>query len=431
MAVPARTAGEDRLYARITWRLMPLLFVSYVISYIDRVNVGFAKLQMVDDLHFSAAVYGFGAGVFFVGFVLFEIPSNLLLYRWGAKRWLAGIILIWGGLSMLMLLIRTPASFYELRFLLGMAESGFVPGAMYYLTQWYPAHRQGRIFSILIMGASAGGVVVGPLSGWIMANFQHAGGLRNWQWLFLLQGAPAVFMGVALLARLPESVRDASWLTEDEKDQVAAGVEIPNRHALRRSDIWAAFASKPVWMLCSAQFTVNLGIYAGVFWLPSTIRAAGVSDYTRIGLVSALPYALSALVMWSLGRSSDLRRERRWHCFGAVSVAAGGLVLQALSGGSAAGVIGLVVSIAFFIAVTPLVWAQAGAFITGQAAAVGFALINIFAGLAGFLAAYIMGATQQAFGDTSGATYVFAALALAGSLIFLAVKRAPPGATSA
>jgi len=427
MGFAAPQIDENGLYRRIGWRLMPLLFVSYVISYIDRVNVGFAKLQMLDDLHFSAVVYGLGAGIFFIGFILFEIPSNLLLYRLGARRWLASLMVVWGALSMLMLFIRTPTSFYAFRFLLGMAESGFVPGAMYYLTQWYPAHRQGRVFSLLITGASAGGIVVGPLSGWIMGAFQHAGGLRNWQWLFLLQGAPAVVMGLVLLKRLVETPQDADWLTAPEKDHIATLLAVPAKHQVRRGDVLAAFTTARVWLLGAALMAANLGIYAGVFWLPSTIKAVGVSSFSTIGLISTIPYAGSALAMWALGRSSDLRHERRWHCLIGMLIASGGLLIQAWSGGaSMIAVGGLVISISFFIGVTPLIWAQAGELIVGRAAAAGFAFMNVFAGSAGFLASYAMGAAQQAFGDTSGVSYVLAVVAVGGGLIFLAVRSGLP-----
>jgi sugar phosphate permease len=335
---------------------------------------------------------------------------------------------VWGVLSMLMLLTRTPSAFYAFRFLLGVAEAGFVPGAMYYLTRWYPPYRQGRVFAMLIMGASIGGIVAGPLSGAIMGAFQHAGGLRNWQWLFLLQGAPAVAMGLVLLARLPETPADAPWLDPTEREHVAAVLAAPAVHVVRRSEILAAFASSRVWVLGAAQFTTNLGIYAGVFWLPSTIRAAGVASYGDIGLVSTIPYLGSAVAMWALGRSSDLMRERRWHCFGAMLVAAFGLVLQAIAGPSVMGMVGLTLSISFFIAVTPLVWAQAGEFISGPAAAAGFAMVNIFAGSAGFFASIAMGWAQQAFGSTAGVSAAMALLSVGGATLFLAVRsslRAP------
>jgi sugar phosphate permease len=418
---------------------MPLLFISYVISYIDRVNVGFAKLQMLDDLHFSAAVYGLGAGVFFIGFILFEIPSNLFLHRFGARLWLACIMVTWGILSMLMVLISTSALFYALRFLLGAAEAGFIPGAVYYLTQWYPRHRRGRVFSLLIMGASAGGVIVGPLSGWIMSTFQQVGALRSWQWLFLLQGGPAVLMGVLLFHGLSDSPARVPWLTPEERERLAASLARPADEAPGRTDLNAAFATPRVWLLGFVMVVINMGIYAGVFWLPTTIRAAGIANLSQIGLISALPYLAAALLMWVLGRSSDFWCDRRWHCAIAMVLASAGLLVEAWGGRSPMVSIGsLTVSIAFLIGCTPLMWVQAGEMLAGRAAAAGFAFLNVFAGAAGFFAAYAMGLAQDHLGGTSTVSCAIAVLVVLGSLTVLRVRNgqgavdalAPAGQTS-
>ncbi|HUX74135.1 MAG TPA: MFS transporter [Steroidobacteraceae bacterium] len=414
---PAKVDG-DKLFAKISRRLLPILFVCYVIAYVDRVNIGFAKLQMMSDLHFIAEIYGFGAGVFFLAFIIFEVPSNLLLYRLGARVWIARIMVTWGIVSILMLFVKTPWSFYGLRFLLGAAEAGFLPGLIYYLTQWYPQERQGRIFSILILGAAAGGILVGPVSGWIMGRLNDFGGLRNWQWLFLIQGLPAVIMGGLLFRLLDDGPRTAVWLLPAERDYLAELLSSERAAQAPKGDIKAALREPKVWLLGIVMVVLNLGIYACVFWTPTIIKAAGFASYRAIGWLSMLPYIGAGLVLIGLGWSSDFFRERRWHIVGACLVGAAGLLVSGAGLSIPIMAIGgLVASTAVFIGVTPLIWALATTFITGPAAVVGFAIINALAAVGAFLGPSLMGLAQTYTGSISITFYVIAALTIAAGVV--------------
>ncbi|WP_059411936.1 MFS transporter [Cupriavidus basilensis] len=411
---------DARLFRKITWRLMPLLFASYVIAYVDRINIGFAKLQMLDDLGFSATVYGLGSGVFFLGFILFEVPSNLLLYRVGARRWIARIMVTWGVISVATLYVTTPAAFYAIRFLLGAAEAGFLPGVVYYLTQWYPQRRHGRAIALLITAAAVGGIVVGPLSGWMMDTFIDVAPLRNWQWLFLLQGAPAVLMGVVVWCLLEEAPRTAKWLTDAERQRLATLIGADRQTSAQRAHLRDAFAQGRVWLLGLVLACLNLGIYAVVFWTPTIIHQTGVTSYRTIGLISALPYLASAIAMPLIGRSSDLLAERRWHIAGASLAGAAGLVLTlSASAHPTWAIAGVTLATAAFIGATPLVWALASVFVRERAAAAGLALINALAALGGVFGPYLMGLGQDLMGNTQMALFGVAMLAVAGGLLVL------------
>lgn len=414
------TTRDADLFRKVTWRLMPILFISYIVAYIDRVNIGFAKLQMLDDLHFSAAVYGFGSGVFFVGFLLFEVPSNLILYRVGARTWIARIMVTWGAISMLTLFVKTPAAFYTMRFLLGAAEAGFLPGVVYYLTQWYPKRRHGRVISLLITAAAAGGVVVGPLSGWMMDVFTNVGSLRNWQWLFLLQGIPALIVGAVVFIGLADSPAKAKWLNASERERLLAIVEADRSGTHQRARIRDAFGESKVWLLGAVLIALNLGIYAVVFWTPTIIKAAGFVHYRTIGLISAIPYLASGVAMLLLGRSSDRFGERRWHIAGACVAGAVGLIFSVtFTGRPLFSIAGIVLATAAFIGATPLVWALASNFMKDRAAAAGFALMNALAALGGLFGPYLMGVAQDLTGNTAVSMLGVAACAVAGSLIVL------------
>lgn len=417
----------DALFKSISWRLMPILFAGYVIAYIDRVNIGFAKLQMLNDLQFSAAVYGLGAGIFFAGFTLMELPSNLILYRVGARAWLARIMVTWGVISVLMLFVRTPLSFYVLRFLLGAAEAGFLPGVIYYLTLWYPADRRGRIFSIFTSGSAVGGVLVGPLSGWTMTYFNGTGGLRGWQWLFALQGAAAVLVGVLLFWLLSDSPKHAKWLRPEDQARLSKRLAATAEGEARHSSLASAFLDSRVWLLGLVLGMTNLGVYVGVFWLPTMIRDAGMTSYEAIGWISSLSYVAAAVAMLALGRSSDHFGDRRWHVATTLMVAA--LALAASAAFAQAPLVaaaGVMIATPLFIGVTPLLWVHASSFISGQAAAAGFALINICAGVAAFLAPYLMGLAQARLGDTHLVLFGVAGCAVIAAVALLTAPALSP-----
>lgn len=423
-ADPAPSKAEDLLFGKILWRLMPILFISYIVAYIDRVNVGFAKLQMLQDLNFSAEVYGLGSGIFFVGFLLFEIPSNLLLYRFGARAWLTRIMVTWGILSVMTMFVTTPTQFYIVRFLLGVAEAGFLPGVVYYLAQWFPPQRQGRVMATLVTAAAAGGMIVGPLSGWIMDVFSESQHLHNWQWLFLLQGLPAVFVAALLWATLPNRPEDAKWLSQEEKTLLHTLNQDAQRELPRKDKIAEVLGKPNVWWLACVLLSLNLGIYAVIFWTPTIIQEAGIKNLTHIGYIAALPYAASALAMLILGRSSDYFGERRWHLAIACAGGAIGLLMTALAPDPTVRIIGVIIATAMFIGGTPLVWALGGNFMSGRAAATGYALINAVAALGGLFGPYAMGLAQEMSGNTSTAVLTIAGLAVLGGLCVFALPSA-------
>ncbi|WP_240162586.1 MFS transporter [Glaciimonas sp. PAMC28666] len=405
-----------------------MLFFCYIVSYIDRINISFAKLQMLDDLHFSSAAYGLGAGIFFVGFFIFELPSNLMLYRFGVRVWIARIMVTWGVLCSGMMFIKTPEAFYIMRFLFGAAEAGFLPGVVYYVAQWYPRERHGRIISLLITGAVVGGILGGPFAGVIMDTFMDVAGLRNWQWLFLLTGIPAVALGVAFYFLMPNKPSDLKGLNEIERTLLKNNLDADNAKAdHQRSKIFDALKESKVWLLGLVALTVNLGIYGVVFWTPTIIKEAGFKSYTTIGLISTLPYVAAGMAMLFLGYSSDRWRERRWHiAFACIVGAAGMLISIEFKAVPMLSILGVIVATAGFIGSTPLVWAFASNFIKDKAAAAGFAIINSMGAIGGFSGPYLMGMAKDYTGNTDAALYVMVSFALLGSLIVLFLPRPGP-----
>src|ERR1700754_4960618 len=303
---------EEATYRKVTWRLAPLLMLFYVVAYLDRVNVGFAKLQMTSDLGLSDAVYGFGAGIFFLGYFIFEIPSNVILHKVGARVWIARIMVSWGVISMLTMFVTTPTMFYVMRFLLGLAEAGFFPGIILYLTYWYPAHRRGRMTTWFMTAIAISGVVGGPLSGYILKAFDGANGWHGWQWLFLLEGIPSVIVGIMVFVMLDDRISKAKWLTKEERKLLQRNIEAEDA-AKEDPPIRAVLSSPRVWLMSLIYFSFVIGLYGVSFWLPTLIKATGVKDAFSIGLLSAIPFAAAVVAMVLISRSADRLRERRWH----------------------------------------------------------------------------------------------------------------------
>ena len=314
---------EARLYARVTRRLIPLLFACYVAAYLDRVNVGFAKLQMLGDLRFSETVYGLGAGIFFIGYFLFEIPSNIMLHRVGARLWIARVMLTWAMISAAMLFVTSATGFYILRFLLGVAEAGFFPGVILYLTYWYPSDRRAAIIALFMTGIPVAGVIGGPISGWILKAMAGVHGLAGWQWLFLLEALPSLVLGVAVLAYLDDGIARARWLAAIEKDILAGRIAEDQQHAATHA-LWDSFTKPQVWFLGVIYFCLIAGLYGAGFWLPTLIRRTGVESPLAIGMLTVLPNAVAAVAMVTISRRSDRTRERRWHLVTPALVGAAG-----------------------------------------------------------------------------------------------------------
>jgi len=418
-------AELDPLYRRVSWRLMPFLFLCYVAAYLDRVNVGFAKLQMLADLRFSDTVYGVGAGIFFIGYFLFEVPSNLLMTRTGARIWIARIMISWGLISSALMLANSVATFYLLRFLLGAAEAGFFPGIILYLTYWYPAHRRARMVALFMSGVAVAGVVGGPLSGWIMQSFAGRHGLSGWQWLFLLEGLPSVLIGVWTLFYLDDGIRAARWLSEDDKRLLERAIAEDGQHQ-QRLPLARVFASGTVWLLALVYFLFVMGLYGVSFWLPQLIKNSGVKNVFDIGLLTAIPYSVAAVAMVLAARHSDRSGERRWHAAAAAVAGALGLVAATVySDNTVIAMAALSVATAGILSTFPIFWSLPTAMLGGAAAAAGIALINSVGNLAGFASPYLVGAIKDATGSTANGIYLLAASLVAGAA--LVVARRLPG----
>ena len=370
---------------------MPILFVGYIIAYIDRVNVGFAKLQMMGDLKFSDSVYGFGAGIFFLGYILFEVPSNLILHRVGARAWICRVLITWGIVSACTALIRNPQEFYAVRFLLGIAEAGFFPGMILYLTYWFPSHRRGRIVALLLAGSAVSGMIGGPVSGYILRSFTGSMHLAGWQWLFILEAIPAVLLGVVVLIFLKDRVTDAGWLSAEEKAVVVAEIG-EEACAKTHNSIRSVFTSPRVWLMGAIYFGIEMGSYAVGFWQPTILRQTGVANLFNIGLLTALPYTFALISMLLVARHADKTRERRWHVVVPCMVAALGFALCTKAGNSTmVAMVGLVLAVVGVVTAIPMFWVLPTSFLGGAAAAAGIALVNCTGNLGGFLSPAIIG----------------------------------------
>ncbi len=418
-------AGTDtnRLYRKIAWRLIPFLMVCYVAAYLDRVNVGFAKLQMLNDLQFSETVYGLGAGIFFFGYFIFEVPSNLVLQRVGARIWIARIMITWGLISACFAFVSTPVQFYVLRFLLGAAEAGFYPGVILYLTYWIPSHRRSHMIALFMTAIPIAGIVGGPLSGWIMQHFNGHHDLAGWKWLFLLEAAPSIVLGILTPFYLSDGPAKANWLSHAEKKTVADALDVQARSPEKiLSTTGEVFRNPRMLLMCVIYFCVIMGQYGLTFWMPTLIKAAGISDVLQIGLFSAIPYVVAVVVMIGAGRSSDRTRERRWHLIVPMLAGAAGYAIVAAAGDNVTlALIGLSLAAAGVITPGPLFWALPSAFLAGSAAAAGIAAINAFAGLAGFVSPYLIGYLRDMTGTSLVAMYTSAAVLVFGALLILRV----------
>jgi D-galactonate transporter len=412
---------ESTTYRKVTWRLLPFLVVCYVVAYLDRVNIGFARLQMLDDLRFSETVYGLGAGMFFIGYFLFEVPSNLILHRVGARIWIGRIMVTWGVISAMFMYTSSPAMFYTLRFLLGVAEAGFFPGIILYLTYWYPSEWRVRMVALFMTAVPIAGVLGGPLSGWILESFDGVRGWAGWQWLFLIEALPAIVAGIAVMLYLDNGIESARWLTDDEKRLLERKLDADRGAATNHLSLSAVFADRRVWLLCVIYFCYVMGHYGLTFWLPVLIQGAGVQGALQIGLITAIPYSVSVVVMILLGRSADARRERRWHTAVPMLAGALGLTLSAVAGKhTALAVLCLTLGSAGVFSAGPVFWGLPTAFLGGSAAAAGIAVINSIGNLAGFVSPYVVGWLTDLTDKTEAGMYAVSAALVVGALAVLA-----------
>lgn len=415
----------NHTYKKITLRLIPYIFVCYLFNYLDRVNVGFAKLQMLDDLHLSETAYGLGAGIFFLGYIACGIPSNLMLHKVGARRWLALIMVLWGLFSTSLLFIRNAESFYILRLLTGATEAGFFPGVVLYLTRWYPTARRGRVMALFMSAIPLSGVLGGPFSGWILSHFAgHQGDIAAWQWLFLLQGLPTVVLGIGVWFLLSDGVGRADWLTEKERSalQNALIEDEKNRPATVADSFGQVVRNPSVWILGLIYFCIQSGVYAINFWLPSIIKASGLNDPNLIGWLSAIPYLAASIFMVIVGRSADARRERRWHLSVPMLMGVGGLIIAAnFASDPLIAMIGLTLATMGALTGLPMFWPLSGGFLSAAAAAGGLALINSMGQVAGFASPYLVGWIKDTTHSTDLALYILATVMLIGVLLVLRI----------
>ncbi len=418
-ATPANAvaASEDQTYRKVFFRIVPFLMVCYVVAYLDRVNVGFAKLQMATDLQLSDAAYGLGAGIFFFGYFLFEVPSNIIMHRVGARLWIARIMITWGLVSAAFMFASSQTMFYALRLLLGIAEAGFFPGIILYLTNWYPAQRRAKIITTFMAAIPIASIFGNPLSGFLMQTLQGAGGLAGWKWLFLVEAIPAILLGIATLFYLDDKIDSAKWLGGAEKTMLAANITAEAKQKTASpAGIGAVFADGRVWLMCLIYFCVVLGQYGLNFWLPTIVKASGVNGTIAIGFISAIPYVCTFIAMILLGRSSDHFRERRWHMIVPALVAAAGFATVTAAPNTTVAVIALSVAAAGCLSCAPLFWALPTSFLSGAGAAAGIAWINSVGNLSGFLGPFMVGYLKGVTGTNSAGMYF-----LAGALVVAAI----------
>jgi D-galactonate transporter len=412
---------EEATYRKVAWRLIPLLLLCYVVAYLDRVNVGFAKLQMIDELKFSETVYGLGAGIFFIGYFLCEVPSNIILHKVGARVWIGRIMITWGILSSAMMYVNSPTMFYVMRFMLGVAEAGFFPGIILYLTYWYPAHRRGRMTAMFMTAIALSGVIGGPLSGAIMKHAHGINGLSGWQWMFVLEGLPSVVLGVVVIFLLKDRIADAHWLSEEEKALLIRNIAAEDA-GKEDHNVLAVMGSGRVWLCAAIYFSYVMGLYGVSFWMPSIIKAMGYADPLDIGLISAIPYSVSVVVMLLVAKSADRSGERRWHVAIPGFVGAIGLAMSVVwSKDPVLAVAALTVGLSGIMATLPLFWSLPTAFLAGTGAAAGIALINSLGNLSGFASPYAVGWLKDATGSTDTGVYLLACGMVVGALLTLSV----------
>jgi D-galactonate transporter len=427
--VPAERASS--VYSKVTWRLVPLLFVCYVLSYLDRINVGFAQLQMKSDLGFSDAVYGLGAGIFFIGYFLFEVPSNLLLEKIGARKTVTRIMVIWGLVSAGMAFVHAPWLFYVMRFLLGVFEAGFFPGIILYFTYWYPGAYRARIIAIFMSGIAVAGVLGGPISGWIMNDMAGVWGLKGWQWMFILEGLPTTFLGLYVFFYLDDKPEQAKWLTAEEKALIRHNLELERAgdadaggHGHDLHSFLAALKDPKVYVLSFSYFCFICGVYMISFWLPTLIKEMGVQNPLHVGLLAAIPYSITTVGMIAIGLHSDRTLERRWHC--AIPAFLGALALIGLvysTGNMVMSFVLLSLASLGIITTMPLFWSIPTGYLKGSAAAGGIAFINSLGLIGGFVSPFVLGWIKTSTGSLELGNWLMAGVMAAGGLVILFAVR--------
>jgi ACS family tartrate transporter-like MFS transporter len=427
-AVGEAAVDGRALYAKISWRLIPYIFLLYIVAYLDRVNVGFAALDLERDLHFSNTVYGTGAGIFFLGSMLFDLPSNLMLTRVGARIWIARIMISWGVISTCMMFMHSKESFYVLRFLLGVSEAGFFPGMIIYLTYWFPTEERARAVARFMTATSLAGVVGGPLSSYLL-KLDGVSGLAGWQWLFLSEGVPTILLGISVLFVLKDGPEKAGWMRPEERVWLAGELQRDKERygAATHHRLGDAFRLPALWVLAGVYFVSQVGVYIVNLWMPlilnSFSRGAASGDASLIARYATVPYLAAAAMTVAVGWSSDKRNERRWHIAGCLTLAAAGFAWTAWAHS-------LVVALCAMTLAAVGLWSMMGPFwtlttgmLSGTAAAAAVAVLQMVGGAGGFAGPYVTGRLRDATHSFTGGLYLMSGMALAAAMLSLAVRK--------
>ena len=427
--IPGGHSTDDvkEVYSKVAWRLMPLLIICYIIAFLDRINIGYAQLQMKATLPFSDAVYGLGAGIFFIGYFLFEVPSNLMLVKIGARKTLLRIMFCWGIVATGMMFVQTPTQFYVMRFLLGAFEAGFFPGVILYLTFWFPGPRRGQMIAIFMTATTLASIIAGPLCGGIMKWMDGVNGWHGWQWLFLTQGVPASILGIVAYLYLQDKPEDAQWLDAREKQVLRDHLEHDKGLIAGAShgSMWQMLKDPKVYTLALVYFLLLGATYTMVFWLPTLIKSWGITDLFMIGVYAAIPSLFGVVAMVFIGRSSDKHEERRWHFFSCVALAAVGLAITIFTQGNFIGsMIGLCIATVGIASATPLFFTAISEYLPMASAAAGIALISSLGNLGAAVSPSLTGAITAATGNPANGMYLVIAWYVVAGAIMLGVLKA-------
>lgn len=420
-------AFEKRTINKVSWRLIPFLVFAYLLCYVDRVNLGFAALTMNKDLGFTATIFGWGAGILFFGYFLFEVPSNLALQKFGARVWIARIMITWGIISAAMCLVQGTVSFLIMRFLLGAAEAGFFPGILLYLTYWYPARHRAVIVSRFMFAQPIALMLGSAVSGWIL-NMDGVMGIAGWKWLFFLEGVPSILVGFVTFAYLTDKPNKAAWLEPDEREWLQAQIDEERSKVSSSHDynLWQALMHPRVLVLGLVYFCVVIGIYGLNMWLPQIVKTFGGLTNVQIGFISAIPFVAAAIGMLMIGISSDRHHERKWHM--TIAMLIGGLCL--ITSGYTSANPGLTIALLALCSIgcygsMPVFWTVPPTFLTGTAAAAGIALINSIGNLGGFVGPFMVGWIKDTTGNfVYGLVFLGGSVLLAGLIGYLVCDRA-------
>ena len=407
------------------WRLMPFLFLLYIVAYLDRINVSFGVLQMRQQFGLSERVVGRAGGIFFIGYFLFQLPSNLLLEKIGVRRWISGLMMVWGVISCLMIFIRGPLSFYAMRFLLGAAEAGFFPGMILYMKRWFPARARGRAVAWFMTANPLAGVIGSPISGALLGL--HGSGMAGWQWMFLLEGLPALLLGAAVFLTLADTPHEAQWLQGEERTWLleTLAAEQRSESKVAAKSFWPVLISPRIWLLSLVYFGVSTTMYGITLWLPSVITAFSGLNYFWTGLVAVLPFLVAVVVMVLVGTRSDRAGERRWHTAIPAFIAAAGLISAAYGNSTLVVVAGLSLGLAFAEGMVGPFWAMATSTMTGLSAAAGIAVINSLANLGGYFGPDIIGLFRSQNGGFRGGLLAIGTTIAVSGITALIVGRQP------